>query len=110
MGAELAGGIAAERLFDEHRRTVRIGYWLGRDFYGRGLATAACRALGAHIFATTDALRLEAAVYHPNVASMKVLEKCGYAREGVMRNAVTKGEHISDAHLYAKVREVTSVR
>lgn len=100
----LAGAIGVERMSGERRGTWHMGYWLGRAFHGRGIATAACAALTRELFETTDALRAEAEVYHPNVASMRVLEKCGYVCEGIMRRAVTKGPDVYDAHLYAKVR------
>ncbi|HVA27822.1 MAG TPA: GNAT family N-acetyltransferase [Candidatus Baltobacteraceae bacterium] len=101
---EMVGGIAGERLEHEHRGTIRVGYWLGRRFFGRGLATAACSTLSEHLLATTDALRLEAAVYHPNLASMRVLEKSGYTCEGILRRSVMKGDRVYDAHVYAMVR------
>ena len=105
VDGELAGGIGIERRALEFRRTFHIGYWLARSFHGRGIATAACRGLSEYAFSTTDALRLETQVYSPNFISTRVLEKCGYVREGVMRNAITKGERTYDAYLYAKVRE-----
>jgi ribosomal-protein-alanine N-acetyltransferase len=103
-GGALVGGIGIERKTFEFRRTFHIGYWIATAYHGRGIATAACRALTDHTFATTDALRLETHVYAPNFTSARVLEKCGYVREGVLRNAVTKGENTYDAYLYAKVR------
>ena len=101
---KLAGGVGFHAQDNEKRRTAQIGYWLGRDFWGRGIATAALRVVSKRAFATTDILRLEAGVYHPNVASMRVLEKCAYEREGVMRSAVVKRGEIYDAVMYAKLR------
>lgn len=43
-------------------------------------------------------------MYVPNVASQRVLEKCGYEREGRVRNAVIKNGEVLDAYLYAIVR------
>ena len=105
VDGELAGAIGVERYEGERRGTMHIGYWLGRRFQGRGLATAACRALTEYVFAHTDARRIEAEVYLPNRASAWVLEKCGYLREGIMRSAVIKGDSVYDAYLYARIRE-----
>jgi ribosomal-protein-alanine N-acetyltransferase len=49
-------------------------------------------------------VRLEAPVFEWNPASMRVLEKGGFVREGVMRKGVFKDGKIIDAMLYARVR------
>jgi len=53
-----------------------LGYWIGRKFWGRGLAT---RAL-AELAATIDTRPLRAYVAKHNVASIRVLEKCGFVQ------------------------------
>ena len=64
-------------LFDlEGQRSV--GYWLGREFWGRGIATAALRAFLAEIAERP----LFARVVEGNVASIGVLERCGFQRIG----------------------------
>lgn len=55
-----------------------VGYWLGREFWGRGLAT---QALGELVDELTDR-PLYAEVSTNNVASIRVLEKCGFTRVG----------------------------
>ena len=66
---------------DDGRRLV--GYWIGREFWGRGLATQAL----AELLDVVDARPLHAYVVKSNVASIRVLEKCGF---------VKVGEHVSD--------------
>ena len=105
VDGELAGSIGVERYEGERRGTMHIGYWLGRRFHGRGIATAAVRALTEYIFANTETRRIEAEVYLPNKASVLVLERCGYLREGLMRSAIIKGSDVYDAYLYARIRE-----
>lgn len=61
-------------------RTAQLGYWLGEPFWGKGVATATARALVAHVFATLPFVRLAAGVFEWNQASMRVLEKAGFAR------------------------------
>src|SRR3954447_4333436 len=51
-----------------------VGYWIGREFWGRGLAT---RAL-TELLGTVAARPLHAYVVKSNVASIRVLEKCGF--------------------------------
>jgi RimJ/RimL family protein N-acetyltransferase len=55
-----------------------VGYWIGREFWGRGLAT---RAL-AELLGMVDARPLHAYVAKGNVASIRVLEKCGFVEIG----------------------------
>ena len=55
-----------------------IGYWLGREFWGRGLATAAL----AELVAELSERPLHALVSTDNVASIRVLEKCGFDEVG----------------------------
>jgi RimJ/RimL family protein N-acetyltransferase len=57
---------------DENRRLV--GYWIGSEFWGRGVATAALAAFVAEVTARP----LFAFVATHNVASKRVLEKCGF--------------------------------
>ena len=53
-----------------------VGYWIGREFWGRGLATQAL----AELLDTVDARPLHAYVVKSNAASIRVLEKCGFAQ------------------------------
>lgn len=100
---QCAGGIGLVPLADVHARCAHIGYWLGEPFWGRGIMTAVVRAVTDHALAQRGFLRLEAPVFAWNPASMRVLEKCGYTREGVMRRSVFKDGEVIDSVLYAKV-------
>jgi RimJ/RimL family protein N-acetyltransferase len=91
------GGIA--------RYTAQFGYWLGEAHWGKGIATAAASAMAKHAFATTKFARLEAPVFAWNPASMRVLEKIGFVREGVLRRSVFKDGQLIDSIMYAKVRD-----
>jgi RimJ/RimL family protein N-acetyltransferase len=55
-----------------------VGYWLGREFWGRGLATAALAEFGQEV----DTRPLHAWVASSNAGSIRVLEKCGFVRVG----------------------------
>ena len=104
LDGEVVGGVGYEIQFGERRFTAQIGYWLGVPYWGRGIATAACRAMTDYAFDRHALRRIEASVYVPNVASQRVLEKCGYEREGRPRNAVIKNGEVLDAYMYATVR------
>ncbi|MDX1661758.1 MAG: GNAT family N-acetyltransferase [Gemmatimonadota bacterium] len=105
VDGEAGGGIGVHPMSDVHRHTAEVGYWLGRVHWGRGIATEALGAVVEYAFSTFDLIRLEAQVYEWNPASARVLEKCGFTREGRMRKRVTKEDRTGDAFLYALVRE-----
>lgn len=101
---ELVGGIGLIPMTDVHSGTANLGYWLGEPYWGRGLAARAVSALLPYAFDELLFIRLQALVYSGNPASMRVLEKNGFVREGVMRKHVRKRGVIHDAALYAKLR------
>jgi RimJ/RimL family protein N-acetyltransferase len=97
------GGIGLKPLEDVYARSAHIGYWLGEPYWGRGIATDAVRAVSEDVLGRLRYLRLEAPVFAWNPASMRVLEKCGFAREGVMRKSVFKDGEVIDSVLFARV-------
>lgn len=99
------GGIGYVVGEDVHHRSAEVGYWLAPAWWGRGIATAAVRALAGYAFDAEDLLRLHAMVFANNPASMRVLEKAGWAREGVLRHHVSKDGTVLDVVLYATVRD-----
>ena len=67
---------------DPPRRMPRLGYWIGRPYWGRGYASAAVAMLVEHSFRrfTTDVIG--AGVFEDNPASRRVLEKLGFEAAG----------------------------
>ena len=97
------GGIGAIAGRDVAQQTGYFGYWLGQDFWGNGLATAAATAFVQHVVRHRLFTRLEAAVFEWNPASMRVLEKVGFQREGILKKSVTKDGLLIDSVMYAYV-------
>jgi len=104
VDGEAVGGVGLDIGEGIYSKSGRFGYWLGEPFWGRGIMTAAARATSDYIFANFDLVRLEAPVFAWNPASMRVLEKCGFVREGVARNGVFKDGQVIDAVIYSRVR------
>jgi RimJ/RimL family protein N-acetyltransferase len=98
------GGIGMQRGVDVHRHGAEIGYWLGRAYWGRGLMSRIVPAWRDHLFATQGYRRLEAKVYSNNPASAHLLEKCGFVREGIKREAAVKRGEVLDVWIYAILR------
>src|SRR5215207_5811848 len=95
------GGIGLELRSDIERRSAEMGYWLGQDFWGRGITTAAVRALTRYGFETLNLTRIFAVPFASSSASIRVLEKCGYLREGIMRRSAIKEGVVLNQVLYA---------
>jgi RimJ/RimL family protein N-acetyltransferase len=72
------------------------GYVLARDAWGQGYATEALNAM-VDIASSTGVRRLYAICHHEHRASWRVLEKCGFEREGTLRSYVTFPNLGSDA-------------
>ncbi|MEN6578628.1 MAG: GNAT family protein [Phycisphaerales bacterium] len=102
---EAIGGIGLEFGDDVHRFTAELGYWLGEPFWGRGIATDAVRLFTEWAFAHLEVYRIHAAVFAGNDASVRVLEKAGFEREGRLRAGVFKNGRVLDQWLYAKIKE-----
>ena len=101
---EAAGGIGVILGEGIYAKSAHFGYWLGEPYWGRGIMTAAARATAEYVFSTFEVVRLEAPVFEWNPTSMRVLENCGFVREGVLRRSVLKDGQLIDAVLYARVR------
>ncbi len=104
VDGEAVGSIGYSPGEDVSRRSAEVGYWLGRPYWGRGIATAAVQGLTARLLGEGEFDRLHATVFAWNPASARVLEKAGYAFEGRLKGAVVKEGRTTDGLLYAIVR------
>jgi ribosomal-protein-alanine N-acetyltransferase len=90
----------------EYERSAEVGYWLGKEYWGQGIAASALTQITDLVFSSTNIVRLFATVCTPNTASARVLEKCAYYRESVQKNAIYKHGELFDAYVYARVFQV----
>ena len=95
-GGETRGGVLSH--------SAEFGYWLAEPFWGQGIASEAAAFLTDWAFDAHKLVRIYAAVFHPNKASARVLEKSGFLFEGVEKVAYFKNGEYYDGLLYAKVR------
>ena len=103
-GGEPVGGIGFKVGLDIARLSVEMGYWIAEPLWGRGLTTRAVAATSDWAFENYKVVRIFATVFSHNVASMRVLEKSSFVREGILRRSAVKKGVILDQVLYAKVR------
>jgi ribosomal-protein-alanine N-acetyltransferase len=101
VDGEAIGGIGIEPGTDVERVSAEIGYWLGEAFWGRGIATEAVSAVTVEAFKRFEITRLYAMAFADHAASLRVLEKAGYSREGHLRQSAIKDGKIRDQLLFA---------
>jgi RimJ/RimL family protein N-acetyltransferase len=86
--AAVLGGGSVYAIDLEQRRGA-VGYWLSPAARGRGVATHATRLMARWAFDVLDLARLELTCGPDNEASQRVAQRCGFAREGVLRSHMT---------------------
>lgn len=101
----LVGGVTLANVRRGIVQAGTIGYWIGAPFAGRGYMTSALRVLLPTLFGELNLHRVEAACIPSNLASVKVLEKCGFAREGLARRYLCINGVWQDHYLYGLLDE-----
>lgn len=104
-GGRLAGGISVGNIRRGVAQSAQIGYWMGERFAGRGLMLEALRLIVPYAFETLRLHRLEAACIPKNARSVRLLEKAGFRREGLLRGYLKINGAWQDHYLYALIAE-----
>jgi [ribosomal protein S5]-alanine N-acetyltransferase len=100
----MVGGLTVANIRRGVAQAGSIGYWIGAPFAGKGYMTAALRALMPYGFTTLRLHRLEAACIPNNIASVRLLEKIGFKREGYARDYLCINGLWQDHLLYARLK------
>lgn len=101
----LVGGITLANIRRGVAQAGSIGYWIGEPYARQGYMTAAVRALVPFSFGTLRLHRLEAACIPSNTASIALLEKTGFKREGYARRYLCINGQWQDHLLYARLQD-----
>ena len=101
---EAIGGLGFQLGVDISRVSAEMGYWLGESFWGRGFASRAAKAASDWAFEEYKLTRVFALVFSHNLASVRVLEKAGFQREGLTCRSAIKNGVVLDQLIYAKVQ------
>jgi len=89
------------------RCNAEVGYWIGRQYWGRGIATQALRAASDWAFSNMDELtRLYAPIFDWNEASQAVARKSGFEYEGRMPFSAIKAGRVIGRVVYGRYRGV----
>lgn len=102
-GGQFIGMVNYHQRVPLHRR-LAVGWILGRAWWRQGLAQEATGALVDHCFTTLDAHRIESQIEPDNAASLRLAERLGFRREGLMRDCLFVDGKPRTAFLYALLR------
>lgn len=105
VNQEAAGNISFARGIDVERYNAELGYWLAEPYWGKGIMTQMLALAISCYFHHTDVIRICANVYAGNIASMRVLEKIGFRKCGIHRNACFKNGVFTDCHYFELLKE-----
>lgn len=103
-GGHLVGGVTIANVRRGVAQAGSIGYWAGEPYAGKGYMSAAVRALLPAAFDMLRLHRLEAACIPTNGASVRLLERTGFRREGYARAYLCIDGLWQDHLLYAQLR------
>ena len=99
----LMGGITLGNIRHGVAQSGHIGYWIGEPYAGKGYMLEALNLLVTFAFDTLRLHRIEAACIPSNTRSVRVLEKAGFQREGLLRSYLRINGIWQDHYLYARI-------
>jgi [ribosomal protein S5]-alanine N-acetyltransferase len=97
-----ASGFSDFEIGKSHR--AEVGYWLAKPYWGQGIMTAVVQRVCQPAFEEFGLVKIIAQVRSENMASARVLEKCGFQQEGYLRRHFLKDGKFVDARLFALLR------
>ena len=98
---EASGGIGLHLQNDIQCKNAELGYWLAEPFWGKGIVTDAIKQMVNYGFDNFDINRIYARPFGTNLASQKVLEKCGFTLEATLHQTLYKNDEYIDELIYA---------
>lgn len=103
-GEELVGVIGLLDVGEPHPHRAEVGYWLARMLWNRGIMTTVLKRFMQHAFSEFNLEKLTAHVFAGNLASEKVLAKCGFKHEGSFEKHYIKNGRFIDAVAFGLLR------
>ncbi|MEO3998455.1 GNAT family protein [Mesorhizobium sp. CAU 1732] len=101
----LIGGITIGNIRYGVSQSAQIGYWMGERYAGQGYMQDAIQVLISHAFGAMRLHRIEAACIPANARSIRVLEKAGFAREGLLRSYLRINGIWQDHFIYSLIAD-----
>ena len=97
------GNVIAQKI-NFNDKNLDVGYWIGKEYWGRGYATKALKLFLKEVYKKFKSVRVTAGVKTTNIGSIKVLEKCGFKHEGTSRKVYKSNNKYVDEMRYAIVK------
>jgi RimJ/RimL family protein N-acetyltransferase len=97
---KVIGGIGLMNI-EKKFNHAEIGYWLGKEYWGKGITPRCVQAMVRFGFQRLGLQRISAVVFSPNLRSRRVLEKNGFVHEGTMRDRYVLDGKPVDGEMYA---------
>jgi RimJ/RimL family protein N-acetyltransferase len=105
MDGKTVGGIGIVLRTDVERISAEIGYWLGENYWNKGIMTEVVKEMVSYTFLNFPELKkIYATPFGFNIASQRVLQKAGFKCEAILKQAAIKNEKIIDLHYYSFIR------
>ncbi len=101
---EIIGSCGFLNMSPQNYRT-EVGYELSKQYWGKGIAGEALDAVLSYGFESMNLQRIQALIEPPNVASIRLVEKHGFVREGLLRNFEFTGNKFDDLYMYALLKQ-----
>lgn len=98
-------GIISIENIDYINRNAEVGYWIGKKYWNRGIATESLALVIDYAFNILDLHKLYASVFVQNAASIHVLEKCSLRREGELHEQKYKHGKFHNILLYGMTKK-----
>lgn len=102
---KIAGSITLSQIFRGNFCNAYLGYFIGEQFGGKGIMTEAIRLILRYAFKDLKLHRIEANVQPENLASIAVLKKNGFTKEGFSRRYLKIDRKWRDHERWAVIRE-----
>ena len=99
----LCGALRLNHIETDNRK-ASVAYYVGADYQGRGIASSAVRALLRYAFRVLDMNRVELRCVPANLPSVRMAERLGFTREGVLRQAELLDGVFMDHAVYGLLR------
>jgi len=101
----LAGQVTVDNIVRGALRSGFLGYWIDREFAGRGVASLAVALVCDHVFGQVGLHRVQADIRPENGPSQRLVERLGFQREGLLRRYLEIDGAWRDHYSYALLAE-----
>jgi len=105
VDGKAVGSIGIFLKTDVERITAELGYFIGEMYWNRGIMTNAIKEMVSYAFVNFPHLKkIYATPFAFNIASQKVLQKAGFEREAILKQAAIKNGEVVDLHYYGLLK------